>query len=152
MAEIHPKLPDWHDRLAAVVNARMGQEPAWGTNDCVMWACDCVEAQTGFDYASAYRGRYSTGRGALMALRRIDGVELPIDLMDKWWGQRLHVSWAQHGDLIVAEGLSAPFDMGPSVGLCYGARSLFIGEGEHGDGLARLDTLSLMHCYRPWAS
>ncbi len=151
MAAFHPKLPDWQDRLSAVVNGRIGRQPEWGTNDCMTWAADCVEAQTGHDYLEAYRGRYHSARGALRALLRLDGVRLPIELMDKLWGPRLPVHQAQHGDLVVVDGLSWPLSMGPSVGLCYGARSLFVGTGENGDGLVRLETLTLEHCYRPWA-
>ena len=152
MADFHEKLPDWQDRLAALVRERMDMEPGWGTNDCMTWAADCVLAQTGVDTLAPYRGRYTTARGALKALRQIDRVELPIELMDRLWGPRRHLAEAMHGDLVVVDGLSVPFDLGPSVGLCYGARSLFVGTGDDGDGLVRLDTLTLEHCYRPWAS
>jgi hypothetical protein len=145
------KLPDWQDRLAECVRGRIGRGFEWGTNDCMAWAADCVLAQTGHDDWERYRGRYSTPRGALRAIRRGDGCALPIDLMDRLWGLRLPVHEAIHGDLVVAN-LGEPAGMGPSVGLCYGLRSLFVGTDEHGDGLVRLDTLTLEHCYRPWAS
>jgi hypothetical protein len=148
---MHEKLSDWMDRLSECVRGRMAMEPAWGTNDCMVWAADCVLAQTGVDDLAAYRGRYKTARGALRALQQIDKVKLPIELMDRLWGPRVHISQARHGDLVVTT-LGEPFDMGPTIGLCYGRRSLFVGTDEHEDGLVRLDTLTLEHCYQPWAS
>lgn len=147
----YEKLDHWEDRLHECVRGRYGLEPDWGTNDCMTWAADCVLAQTGVDTLAAYRGKYKTARGALKALRQIDKVELPIELMDLLWGPRCHISEAKLGDLVVTT-LGEPFDMGPTVGLCYGQRSLFVGTDEHADGLVRLDTLTLEHCYRPWAS
>lgn len=148
----HPKLPDWRDRLNDLIRDRQGMAPDWGTNDCLSWACDAIEAQTGVDYFAAYRGKYTTAKGALRSLKRFDGIVMPIEFMDKHWGRRHHISEAQFGDIVVVSGQSFPYDMGPSAGVCYGVRSLFVGTGEHGDGLVRLDTLTLEHCYRPWAS
>jgi hypothetical protein len=152
MANNHVKLDDWRDRLAECVNSRIGTQPEWGTNDCMMWAADCVLAQTGVDDLATYRGKYKSAQGGLRVLMRRHKFKQPIELMDLLWGPRLHISQAMHGDLVVSADLGEPAGMGPSIGLCYGVRSLFVGTDEHADGLVRLDTLSLEHCYRPWAS
>lgn len=147
----YEKLEDWENRLHECIRGRYGLGPEWGSNDCMTWAADCVLAQTGVDPLKRYRGKYKTARGALRALLRFDGVTQPIELMDKLWGPRVHISQAKLGDLVVTT-LGEPFEMGPTVGLCYGARSLFVGTDEHDDGLVRLNTLTLEHCYQPWAS
>jgi hypothetical protein len=147
----YAKLDDWEGRLNECVRGRYGLGPAWGTNDCMAWVADCIVAQTGVDPLRRYRGRYRTAMGAMRALLRFDGVVQPIELMDKLWGPRVHISQARLGDPVVTT-LGQPYEMGPTVGLCYGQRSLFVGTDEHADGLVRLDTLSLEHCYQPWAS
>lgn len=145
------KLPDWPSRLAERIHAQAGVEPEWGKADCISWAADCVLAMTGEDDLHAARGKYKSARGALRVLRNTYGVKLPIDLMDLLWGPRVHISQARIGDLVVmAE--SEPFNMGPAVGVCYGRRSLFVGTEAGNSGLVAVETLSLEHCYQPWAS
>lgn len=55
-----PRLPDWPERLAALVEARRHAPFQWGVHDCVLWAADAVLACTGQDPAAEWRGRYST--------------------------------------------------------------------------------------------
>jgi hypothetical protein len=145
------KHPDWPSLLAARIHKQNGVEPAWGTADCITWAADCVLAMTGEDDIHEGRGRYSTARGALRVLNKVYGVKLPIDLMDKLWGPRVHISQARIGDIVV-KAESEPFAMGPAAGVCYGRRSLFVGTEAGVSGLVAEDTLSLEHCYQPWVS
>ena len=91
---------------------------AWGEHDCALWAAGWVRLSTGDDFASAWRGRYRTARGAkaLMTRRGFSGVaaiasahlcEIPVPL-------------AQRGDLLLH-----PSD---SLGVCAGARGYFVTE------------------------
>ena len=51
------RLPDWRLRLDALVYSRLHEPFAWGSNDCALFAADCVQAITGVDLAVELRGR-----------------------------------------------------------------------------------------------
>lgn len=70
---------DWQSRLAAVIEARDAQAFAWGTNDCCIFAADCVLAMTGCDLAAAFRGTYSDALGAERLIAELGGVEQIAD-------------------------------------------------------------------------
>ena len=65
---------DWPERLAAVIDAA-GETPfAWGSHDCCLFVCDCVEAMTGLDPAAPFRGEYDTRVGAYRRMSEfVDG-------------------------------------------------------------------------------
>ena len=58
----------------ALVQARMTQPFAWGTQDCCLWAADAVQALTGLDHAAEFRGTYQTAVGAAKALAAAGGL------------------------------------------------------------------------------
>lgn len=68
------RLPDWQDRLTALVAHAHRQPFAWGTHDCCLWAADAVLALTGRDPAADLRGRYADATGAMRALRAMGGL------------------------------------------------------------------------------
>ena len=43
------RLPDWPERLDAVVCAARDRAFAWGTHDCITFAAACITAVTGID-------------------------------------------------------------------------------------------------------
>lgn len=147
----YERLPDWPARLAAVIRDNWDAPFDWGEHDCIQWTGKCVGAQSGFDPLERFRGTYSSPIGALKALKDNEQVRLPIDLADKWWGPRVHISRARMGDLVACD-LGQPAGMGASVGICYGRNSLFVGTRASDSGLVKLETLTLEHCYQPWAS
>jgi hypothetical protein len=147
----HVKLPDWEDRLHGLIRARLDAPFSWREHNCMSWTSEALEAQSGIDDWAPFRGRFSTPVGALKVIRRVDGVRLPIDLADRLWGERHHISGAKLGDPVVAMA-GFPESMGPSLGVCYGRSSLFVGTADGHRGLVRVPTLSLEHCYLPWAS
>lgn len=71
------KLPEWPERLAAVVDERRRELFAWGTNDCATFAADCVLAMTERDPLGAVRGSYDDEEGALAEIGA-DGLEARI--------------------------------------------------------------------------
>lgn len=144
-------LPDWPDRLAAVIRSSQDQPFEWGKHDCALWTSSCVEAMTGIDTLAGYRGKYKTPKGALRQLLRRDGVLSTLELADKHWGERRPIAFARLGDVVMAD-LGEPRELGPSLGICYGRTSLFVGIDAGHQGLIRLETLSLEHSYQPWAS
>ena len=64
------RLYNWESRLSAYVTtvAREGFE--YGRHDCALFAAGAVEAVTGTDPGPAFRGRYSTLKGGLKAVRK----------------------------------------------------------------------------------
>jgi hypothetical protein len=59
---------DWRSRLSAVVEGKRRLALSFGTNDCALFAADCVEAMTGVDLAARFRGRYSSADEAIALL------------------------------------------------------------------------------------
>ena len=68
------RFPDWSERLADFLAARRSMPFAWGSNDCCMFAADCVLLLTGKDFAE-FRGEYEDARRAAELLLQVGGVE-----------------------------------------------------------------------------
>ena len=68
------RLPDWQTRMEAFVRERMHQPFAWGSNDCAIFASDCVMAITGQDPAPAGLRRHRTAKQAYRAIARHGGL------------------------------------------------------------------------------
>ena len=68
------RLPDWQERIAHLVLARIDQPWALGVRDCCLWAADAALAVTGRDPAHAIRGRYMTPQQAQRVLRDLGGL------------------------------------------------------------------------------
>jgi hypothetical protein len=68
------KCQDWQLRFEAFIAQRTAKPFAWGSNDCAIFAADCVHALTGIDVAlPAYR-QHTTERQAARLLKRHGGV------------------------------------------------------------------------------
>ena len=60
------RLPDWEARLFTYLNSLRAAELVFGQEDCVVGlAAGAVEAQTGVDFAAAFKGKYSDERTAI---------------------------------------------------------------------------------------
>ena len=92
---------DWPERLHDVIRAAKKAEFKWGKNDCALFACDCILAMTGIDHAKKFRGKYSTRKGAATALKKIESVDDIAELADKYLGERISLSHAQRGDIVL---------------------------------------------------
>lgn len=68
------RLPDWRDRLSALIARRLRLGFEWGVRDCCLWAADACVAVTGIDYADGIRGTYDDARSACLVLRAIGGL------------------------------------------------------------------------------
>ena len=92
------RLPDWPERLAALLQQRLRAAFAWGTNDCALFAADGVQALTGFDPASHLRGQYHDEAGAQAVLAAEGGLR---GLVEALLGQPMdNPALAQRGDLV----------------------------------------------------
>lgn len=65
----------WRRQLDALIESRLHEPFAWGSNDCCLWAADCVLAMTGHDHAADLRGTYDSAAGALRVLAAAGGIE-----------------------------------------------------------------------------
>lgn len=74
--------PDWPERLEAFIRSRRNVPFAYGTNDCVVYVCDAIEAMTGEDIFAELRGTYDSELGARRKLIEIGGIEA-------WFSQRM---------------------------------------------------------------
>jgi hypothetical protein len=111
------RLTDWETRLSAFVAENRDQPYQWGAWDCLLFACAAVEAITGEDPASPYRGLYSDKKGSTEALREF-GQGTLLRTVDHHW-KRKKAAFAHRGDLVWFAG---------SVGVCMGVGALFVGE------------------------
>lgn len=94
---------------------------------------------TGVDHLAAFRGRYRSAKGAVRALKRIGGVETLEELTTRILKHPALPETAQRGDLVLID-----TELGPTLGICLGARSVFAGH----DGLAYAPTLTSRAAWR----
>lgn len=133
-----PRLPDWPERLAALVEARRGVPFAWGVMDCGIFAADGALAVTGRDFLARWRGTYATEDQAEAitggafetfmdaALRGIGAADCPVGLL-----QRGDVALVRYGNT-------------RSLAVCLGGAVAV-------PGLNGLAFLSARHIERVWA-
>jgi hypothetical protein len=76
------RLRDWPEQLADLLAARLNAPFGWGVNDCCLFACDAVQALTGWDPAGpedagglGLRGTYADMPGAARILADRGGVK-----------------------------------------------------------------------------
>lgn len=123
----HARLPDWPERLAALIEQRRREPFAWGRHDCALWAADAVLAITGTDLAKPWRGRYRSAAGAVRIIHQQGAADAGLAaLVDEALCRRLHVRQAQRGDVVLA-------DMGAmnALGVVSGA-GMWCGPGAQG--------------------
>jgi len=97
---LRPRLPDWPERLAELIEARRHVPFAWGSNDCCLFAADAVLACTGEDPAADWRGRYSTEAEALALMDSNLGLYgLARAIQRARQAPRCPPSLAQRGDI-----------------------------------------------------
>lgn len=122
------RLPDWETRLAAYLEPLRTLPFSWGAHDCCLFCAGAVIAMTGVDPMPEFRGRYTTSRGSVRALRRIGAGTLAATLNSKF--ETVDPSLAHRGDIIMSGGL---------LGICLGPFMVAVGaEGER-EGLVRID-------------
>ena len=109
--------PDWESALVQWLQQAIKTPFVWGQFDCVLAAADAVNAQTGYDFATAYRGCYSTDKGALKQLKR-RGYESVFDVVAKALdGEAVAPAQLQRGDI---GGATLP--TGKTLGLIWADR------------------------------
>lgn len=108
------RLPDWQARLQAFLAGISGQPIVPGRHDCCLFGAGAVMAQTGHDFAAAWRGRYTTMAGGRRVLRKAgfaDHVALIAAHLPA-----VHPAFAREGDLAL---VATP--EGPATGVHQGS-------------------------------
>ncbi|QBQ72940.1 hypothetical protein QJV43_gp24 [Serratia phage Serbin] len=110
---------DWQDKLLEQVVLREKVKFEWGKHDCCLFAADVVMAMTGVDYASEFRGKYSTEIGAkrLLAKANEDGL---TGVLDGKFAQ-VDLPYVQRGDLVMVQ-----TDAGPALGIYWSGQSVWL--------------------------
>ena len=109
------KKNNWPTLLAHFIRSRKDEPFKWGTNDCCLFVADAVECITGIDYASTYRGTYTTKIGAYRALK-------------KQANGTVAGAWSQHFDEIPVKSMGRGdvalvlVENEPAVSICFGAK------------------------------
>jgi hypothetical protein len=112
------RIDGWEARLAEEIEAARGKPFVWGHHDCATWAFDVRRALTRQDAAAAWRGRYSSARGAVRTLRLVLGAATHADAATAILGPPLdRVLTVQRGDIVLA---------GDVFGVCAGAVCAFL--------------------------
>lgn len=109
---------NWPNLLAQFIEQRRGQPFAWSVNDCCTFAADWVAVCTGTDHAQPWRGRYSSGLGAVRFLDEAGGVEALVDALGL---QRVAPQVAGRGDIVAQEA-----GRGITLGICLGVTTAFV--------------------------
>lgn len=112
---------DWPEKLFDAIKIASRREFEWGKNDCALFACDCAKAMTGVDRAKDFRGKYDTRRSAMTALKVIEGVDDLPALADKFLGERINLTRAQRGDVVLLTIGSMK-----ALGVITGTRAVFL--------------------------
>lgn len=129
------RLPDWEERLADFIAAGQTRAFEWGAWDCVLMATACAAAITGEDKAAAFRGAYTTRRGAARILRTLGQGTLLRTVNHNFAPKS--PAYARRGDLIWHRG---------AVGVCIGKAAAFITDPARMDaiGAPRLGNFVLL--------
>ena len=132
-----PRIPHWERHLALALSSARTTPFAWGRHDCATWVFDLrTELTGGRDTAARWRGRYKTGNGAALILRRLGWSsleEMGWDLL----GEPLPTpQLAQRGDILLS---GDP----PAFGICAGRAGAFLTP----EGLTELP---LSACFLAW--
>jgi hypothetical protein len=143
------KVQDWPKLLFHFIEARRLTPFAWGRQDCCLFACDGILAQTGLDPAAGmFRGQYRDPLGAARLVKKHGGVEaIAVQVCARLGYGPVPVAMAQRGDVVLMSaknaGVAGLFGRQPVLGVCIGAEAAFTGT----DGLV---FHPVENCRRAW--
>jgi hypothetical protein len=126
VASIHPRLPDWTERLAELWTVCGNAPFEWGAQDCVSFAANAAIALTGLDPLREYRGKYHDEDGAYKLVGEAGLQAFVAGLMAEFGATECPLAFAQRGDwamVLVANNLVTGVISGDTV-VAPGARRL----------------------------
>ena len=89
---------NWELRLSETIADRLHQPFAWGSNDCVMFAADCLEAMTGVALVFHLQCTWETQGEAIRVIAKLGGIGATVERMGLIEVPPL---CAQRGDLVL---------------------------------------------------
>lgn len=112
------RLPDWPERLQALIDARRRDPFTWGVHDCCQFALGAIAAVTGRHVPVR---PYASERGAVRVLSRMGGFDGAVKQAG---GVPIPPGLAQRGDLVLVpqEGL-----FGSALAVCLGSAAFAAG-------------------------
>ena len=124
----------WPERMNAEIE-RLRSEPfVWGQCDCCLFSADVAMAICGIDYASEFRGKYSSKSTAARALRTFGQGTI-----EKAMDSRLsRINFPRRGDVVMAV-----VNDGPALGICIGPYCVFKGL----TGIVKINLDAIMHAW-----
>ena len=110
------RVEGWESLLNQYIEDAQSIVFEWGQNDCALWCADWVNIATGNDFASAWRGLYTT-EAELSELLTSRGYSEPQDIPTAVGLPAMNHAFAQRGDVVLWEGC---------LGICNGLNSYFL--------------------------
>lgn len=107
------RYPDWRLRFDAFMTARLRTPFAWGSNDCALFAADCVREITGEDLAQGLRS-HRTATQAARVIRRHGGL---AQIAARALGPSCSVGDAVQGDIVL---MPQPHGQRELLSVCLG--------------------------------
>ena len=92
----------WEIRLSKAMTEGLRKPHAWGENDCVTFAADCVKAITGQDPVSDLRGTYDSPEGAARIMIALGYKNLGDCIASRL--PEIDPSQARRGDVVLCWG------------------------------------------------
>lgn len=135
------RLPGWEINLQKTIEKHRNSHFQWGAHDCCCFSATCVEAMTGINPMDKFQEKYRSKKTGQAVLKN-EGKGTLLKTLIYLFGPWFHPSKAQRGDLVFLTGKT-----GPSVGVCLGQFSAFVGEENHRPGLIFLPTLSMTKAF-----
>lgn len=89
---------NWELRLSKTVESHLYEPFAWGTNDCVMFAADCIEAMTGVALVFHLQCTWASQSEAIRAIAKVGGIGAAVERMGF---AKVPPLFAQRGDLVL---------------------------------------------------
>ena len=136
------RFPDWEPRLFSVLEDSKNKPFIWGKHDCCHFSSACVEAMTGQNPIFPFLEKYHDKSSARDILRTLGSGSLLKTLIDIF-GPAIPPSFGRRGDVAFLVQKS-----GPSVGICLGKFSYFVGETTGHEGLISIPTLEIKKIFR----
>lgn len=127
---------DWQVRLEAFVRERMDMPFAWGTNDCAIFAADCVRAITGADVALPSLRLHRNEVQAARSLKKHGGL---AGIATAALGQPIPAALAGIGDVVLSKACER--DM---LAICNGTTCMAPGP----NGIVYLPMSTASKCWR----
>jgi hypothetical protein len=118
------RISTWEEALSNYIITKRHEPFEYGVNDCCLFAAGAVEAITGEDPMSEFRGKYDSLKTSLKAIKDIGAGTLEATMDGKF--PEVAIGHAQRGDLAF---------FNDSVGVVVGGFAYFVSD----DGLERIN-------------